>query len=143
MKLIGSYIFIEASKQAIQGFADSDVWAHIVVGDFSYKYKPKHTLRWEIQHLTTEQHRQNWVMALMEYQIGSHYFAAIYDEYNYGNNKVSDRTHFPGATVGYTKGTVRITISGGRQRAGVFCVGGVCRVNPANSGISVSMMASF
>jgi hypothetical protein len=111
--------------------------------DFSYRFKPKHTLRWEIQHLSTKQHYQNWAMALMEYQIGSHYFAALYNEYNYGNKNPDKRYHYPGATVGYTNGTIRISLSGGRQRAGVFCVGGVCRVVPASSGISLSMMASF
>lgn len=143
-KLICSYIFIEASKQAVQGIdTKNDILAHITVADFSWKYKPKHTLRWEIQHLATRQHYQNWVMALMEYQIGSHYFAAVYDEYNYGNENQQKRFHYPGAMIGYTKGTLRIQVSGGRQRAGVFCVGGVCRVVPASSGISASVMASF
>jgi hypothetical protein len=144
MKLICSYIFIEASKQAVQGIdTKSDIFSHIGVVDLSWKYKPKHTLRWELQHLYTRQHYNSWAMFLMEYQIGSHYFAAIYDEYNYGNANKNERFHYPGATIGYTQGTVRISLSGGRQRAGVFCVGGVCRVVPASSGVSVSIMASF
>lgn len=144
MKLICSYIFIEASKQAVQGIdTKDDIIAHIGVADFSWRYKPRHTLRWEVQHLSTRQHYQNWVMALMEYQIGSHYFVALYDEFNYGNEDPLQRFHYPGGMVGYTRGTVRVSISGGRQRAGVFCVGGVCRVIPASSGISASVMASF
>ncbi len=144
MKLICTYIFIEASKQAVQGIdTKSDIFSHIGVADLSWKFKPKHTLRWELQHLYTKQHFNSWAMFLMEYQIGSHYFAAIYDEYNYGNEKKDKRFHYPGATIGYTKGTVRISISGGRQRAGVFCVGGVCRVVPASSGVSASIIASF
>lgn len=144
MKLICSYIFIEASKQAVQGIdTKSDIFSHIGVLDFSWKYKPKHTLRWELQHLYTKQHVNSWAMFLMEYQIGSHYFAAIYDEYNYGNSDKNQRFHYPGASLGYTQGTIRITLSGGRQRAGVFCVGGVCRVIPASSGVSVSVTASF
>jgi hypothetical protein len=82
-------------------------------------------------------------MLLAEYQMGSHYFFAVYDEYNYGNQEVSQRIHYLGASVGYTKGTVRVTVSGGRQRAGVFCVGGVCRFVPASSGVSASVSASF
>lgn len=144
MKLIFNYIFIEASKQAVLGIkTDNDIFAHIRVIDFSYKFKPRHTLRWELQHLQTTQHKQNWAMALMEYQIGSHYFVAVYNEYNYGNNKKSERYNYPGGMLGYTRGTVRITLSGGRQREGVFCVGGICRVIPASSGVSVSLMASF
>jgi hypothetical protein len=144
MKLICSYIFIEASKQAVQGIdTKSDIFSHIGVLDLSWKFKPKHTLRWEAQHLYTRQHLNSWAMVLMEYQIGSHYFVAFYDEYNYGNSDKAQRFHYPGGTIGYTKGTVRISLSGGRQRAGVFCVGGVCRVIPASSGISASVTASF
>ena len=144
MKLICSYIFIEASKQAVQGIdTKSDIFSHIGVLDLSWKFKPKHTLRWEAQHLYTRQHLNSWAMILMEYQIGSHYFVAFYDEYNYGNSDKAQRFHYPGGTIGYTKGTVRISLSGGRQRAGVFCVGGVCRVIPASSGISASVTASF
>jgi len=79
----------------------------------------------------------------LEYQMGSHYFFAIYNEYNYGNSIESQRINYLGGSIGYTKGTVRISLSGGRQRAGVFCVGGDCRFVPASSGVSVSMAASF
>ncbi len=143
-KIIISYIFIEASKQAVLGIqTNNDIFAHIGVVDYSLKFKPKHTLRWEFQHMYTTQHKQDWAMALMEYQIGSHYFVAVYNEYNYGNKNKSERYHYPGGMIGYTKGTVRVTISGGRQREGVFCVGGICRVIPASSGVSMSVMASF
>jgi len=45
--------------------------------------------------------------------------------------------------LGYIEGATRITISGGRQRQGIFCVGGVCRVVPASNGVSLSVTTSF
>ncbi len=141
-----SYIFIEADNEILRITNNLDVktiLAHVAVADLSWKFKPKNTLRFEAQNLYTEQDNGSWAMGLIEYQMGSHYFFAIYDEYNYGNKIESLKVHYLGASVGYTKGTVRVTLTGGRQRAGVFCVGGVCRFVPASSGVSMSVAASF
>jgi predicted negative regulator of RcsB-dependent stress response len=146
VKTIVSYIFIEADNQVLQqalNLSAKTIYAHIGIIDVAWKFKPKHTLRTELQHLQTDQDNGSWAMALLEYQMGSHYFFAIYDEYNYGNKIENQKIHYLGGSVGYTKGTVRVSISGGRQRAGVFCVGGVCRFVPASSGVSASIAASF
>lgn len=146
VKVIASYIFIEADNEVLRLTNNPGVktiYSHIGVVDVSWKFKPKNTLRMELQHLETKQDNGSWAMALLEYQMGSHYFFALYNEYNYGNAKPSQRINYLGSTIGYTKGTVRVSISGGRQRAGVFCVGGVCRFVPASSGVSASVAASF
>jgi hypothetical protein len=146
VKLIASYIFIEADNEVLRIANNQGVktiFAHIGVVDLSWKFKPRNTLRMELQHLDTRQDFGSWAMALVEYQMGSHYFFALYDEYNYGNKDGKQRIHYLGGSVGYTKGTVRVSVNGGRQRAGVFCVGGVCRFVPASSGVSVSVAASF
>lgn len=146
VKITASYLFIEADNEVLRISANQGVktiYSHIGVIDVSWKVKPRKTLRMEAQNLYTEQDNGSWAMLLAEYQMGSHYFFAIYDEYNYGNKEIAQRLHYLGGSVGYTKGTVRITVSGGRQRAGVFCVGGVCRFVPASSGVSASVSASF
>ena len=146
VKAIFSYIFIEADNKALRISTvpgPGTIYSHIFVADVSWKFKPKNTLRWELQHLDTKQDNGSWLMGLMEYQMGSHWFFAIYNEYNYGNPVEAQKLNYMGGSLGYTKGTVRISLSGGRQRAGVFCVGGVCRFVPASSGASVSVAASF
>ena len=146
VKSIFTYIFIEADNKVLKISTVPNVgtiFAHIGVIDVSWKFRPKHTLRAELQHLYTRQDNRSWAMGLLEYQIGSHWFTAIYNEYNYDNPDPAQQLNYLGGTLGYTKNTVRISVSGGRQRAGVFCVGGVCRFVPASSGISASVMASF
>lgn len=146
VKITASYLYIEADNQVLRISANQGVktiYSHIGVVDVSWKVRPKQTLRFEAQNLHTKQDNGSWAMLLAEYQMGSHYFFAVYDEYNYGNKLATQRIHYLGASVGYTKGTVRVTVSGGRQRAGVFCVGGVCRFVPASSGVSASVSASF
>ena len=46
-------------------------------------------------------------------------------------------------SVGYTNKANRISLGYGRQRAGIFCVGGVCRTVPASNGLSISITSSF
>jgi hypothetical protein len=65
------------------------------------------------------------------------------DQYNYGNKNAGDRAHYVNFNVGYIQDATRITLGFGRQRAGIFCVGGICRVVPASSGISLTLSTSF
>ncbi len=107
----------------------------------------------------------NWVTGLIEWSINSNFFVAIFDQYNYGNpvypgandptavagssvttlpdNTPDYRIHYYLLTGGYNSGPHRISISYGKQSAGIFCVGGVCRNVPASNGISISITSSF
>ena len=65
------------------------------------------------------------------------------DQYNFGNTIEKQRIHYYFASAGYVKGNSRIQIGYGKQRAGLFCVGGVCRNVPASSGLTLSITSSF
>ena len=101
------------------------------------------SIRFELQNLQTKQDQQNWAEALVEYTFNTHWFAAVLDQYNYGNNIVSDRFHYYSGTVGYIKDGTRITLGYGKQRQGIFCVGGICREVPASNGVTLSITTSF
>jgi hypothetical protein len=97
----------------------------------------------EAQTLFTRQDRGNWVTFLAEYTVSPNWFFAALNQYNIGNPDAAARLNYPFVTVGYVKESTRISISYGRQRAGIFCVGGVCRQVPASSGLSVTISTSF
>jgi len=142
LKLIGSYINTEYNSAAIVGYKYSGmIFASIFVLETQYKIKSKHSIRTEIQHLSTKQHEGNWVMALAEYTISPHYFFALQNLYNYGND--DKKLNYPTLSAGYNKGTSRFALSYGKQRAGIFCVGGVCRNVPASNGLSLNITSSF
>jgi len=65
------------------------------------------------------------------------------DQYNFGNPNPDLRLHYLIGTFGYVREATRITLSYGRQRAGLFCVGGVCRFVPANNGLTLNFTQSF
>lgn len=85
----------------------------------------------------------DWATLLVEYTINSNWFVSAMDQYNFGNPEKSHRAHHPYLTIGYVREATRLTVSYGRQRAGLFCVGGVCRPVPASNGLTLSFTHSF
>ena len=137
------YAYQEYNKGVIQEPGFPTIYSHIVVADLTYRLKGESTVRLEMQNLTTRQDKQDWAQAMLEYTFNTHWFAAVLDQYNYGNEITTQRYHYYNATVGYTKNANRITLSYGKQRAGIFCVGGICRQVPASNGITLSVTSSF
>ena len=80
---------------------------------------------------------------LIEYTFNSNWFVSVMDQYNFGNPDASHREHHPYVSLGYIREATRITVSYGRQRAGLFCVGGICRPVPASNGLTFSLTHSF
>ncbi len=119
------------------------IFADIAVIDVTWKIKSKHALRTEIQHLWTKQDLGNWAFGLLEYTVSPHWSFAILDQYNYGNKIESKQIHYLLGSVGYVDGSHRFSVQYGRQRAGVFCVGGVCRTVPASNGLTFTLTSSF
>lgn len=134
----------ESLFHQLTGFSSTeDVVAEVQVLDMSFKLRKKHTLRTELQHCYTRQEFGSWAMALVEYTIAPHFFFAVFDEYNYGNAETEKRLHYFSGLGGVNWNNYRFQIGYGRQRAGVLCVGGVCRVVPASNGFSLSITGSF
>ncbi|HIN39439.1 MAG TPA: hypothetical protein EYM84_04120 [Flavobacteriales bacterium] len=144
VKAIFSYMNLVYNKDAIQGLAGyGTIYADIGIIDITYKIKPKNTIRMEMQSLTTKQDDGSWIMGLVEYTLAPHWFVAAFDEYNYDNKKEEKRIHYYTAQVGYKNKGNTFTLGYGRQRAGIFCVGGVCRNVPASNGITLAITSSF
>lgn len=120
-----------------------DILAQIHILDLTYKITRKHSVRTELQHLSSDQHLGNWATAVVEYSYSPNWFVGLIDQYNYGNKKVKDRIHYLYATIGYVKDAHRFTVGYGKQRAGLFCVGGVCRTVPASNGLTFTFSTSF
>ncbi len=119
------------------------VFANVGVADITYKINSNNTIKTQLQSLFTCQDYGNWAMALFQYTLKRKWFIAIMDQYNYGNEIPEKRIHYYNLSLGYTAGATRIQMGYGKQREGIMCVGGVCRVVPAMSGLTLSISSSF
>ena len=122
----------------------------IAIADISYKIKKGHTIRVELQELiskddpsATNHGDGDWHMLLAEYTISPNWFFALQDMYNYGNHYEDQRLHYVNASVGFLKGANRFAIGYGKKRAGIFCVGGVCKEVPSSNGFSLNISSNF
>ncbi|MFM1874480.1 MAG: hypothetical protein RL266_217 [Bacteroidota bacterium] len=145
-KMTGKYLNLVYNKDVVQGLVGyGTIHANIAVLDATYKVAGSHSLRLELQGLWTGDRKDegHWALALLEYQWSPHLFVAVLNQWNYGNKNPDKRLHYPSITVGYIHNATRITLGYGRQRAGIFCVGGICRNVPAANGVTLSITTSF
>lgn len=124
-----------------------NIVSNIVVVDLTYKYRSGSAIRLEMQGLFRDDkdtlNLGSWGSALLEWTPNSHVFLAVLDQYNYGNPVENLKLHYFLVSGGYTNGPHRISVSYGKQRQGIFCVGGVCRNVPASNGFAISITSSF
>ncbi len=151
MNLVHYYFEFNTSVTPVTQDFKGLVYANVDVLDMQYKFKPKHSVRMELQSLLTEQDKGNWATALVEYAFSPknqrfssrNWSFAIMDQYNYGNENREKRVHYLYGNIGYSKGATRVMIGYGKRRAGIFCIGGVCRAVPASNGIEINLTSSF
>lgn len=155
-----SYFNINVNNDIAKISVDADgiIQSHIGVIETGIKLGKKHSLRVELQGLFVNKVEEeispgevekvvndkgDWATLLLEYSIAPHWFFSVMDQFNYGNKNADLRLHYAYASVGYIREATRITIGYGRQREGLFCVGGVCRYVPASNGLTLSFTQSF
>ncbi|MFT6626127.1 MAG: hypothetical protein ACJAUX_000341 [Flavobacteriales bacterium] len=120
-----------------------NVYADVFVAEANIKTKSKQNLRIVAQGLRTNQHQGDWVSLVMEYTISPHWNFALLDNYNFGNKIDANQLHYPLGSLAYSEGSHRLSFEYGKRRAGLFCVGGVCRVVPASNGLTLTLTSSF
>ena len=115
----------------------------IAIADISYKIKKGHTIRIELQELLADGGDGSWSMGLVEYTVSPHWFFAVQDMYNWGNHDLEKQLHYVNINCGFLSGSNRFSIGYGKKRAGIFCVGGVCKEVPSSNGFSLTISSSF
>ncbi len=146
LKGLVSWVHLDYNIDVIEGEGHSDdkmVKADIFILDATYKFTPRNAIKAELQHLSTKQDEGNWAQAMVELTFSPSWFVTVIDQYNYGNDDSDRRFHYPTLAVGYTHGSSRLSMSYGKQRKGIICVGGVCRTVPASNGLTITLTSSF
>lgn len=124
-----------------------NIKSHIGIIDVTHKYKSNSAIRFEGEIMLRDNkdtlNMGSWAMGMIEWTPNTHMFLAVVDQYNYGNPVEKLKLHYFLVSAGYTSGPHRISLSYGKQRQGIFCVGGVCRTVPASNGVAISITSSF
>ncbi len=123
--------------------------------DVTYKLTSKKSIHAELQYQSTQQDYGSWIFALLEYNIAPKWSVSVSDMYNIAPNANTDDPNYvgPGITptahhyynifTSYTKGPHRFSLAYVKQVDGINCTGGVCRYEPAFSGVKATITSSF
>lgn len=113
--------------------------SNMVVADLLYKFTPTFSTRAELAYLTTFEDQQDWMSGLLEVNFAPSWSLFVSDLFNHGSTGI----HYYNAGFSYTEGRTRVALSYGRNRAGMVCSGGVCRLMPAYTGGNLTVSTSF
>lgn len=127
--------------------------------DFLYKISRKRSIRFEAQYMNVgddekagfKQDYGDWAFALAEFTLAPHWSFVVSDMYNLGPGKLSPtdsngeklKIHYPRFDVFYTYKANRFSLSYVKQVEGVVCTGGICRLEPAFSGVKMTIASTF
>ncbi len=146
LKFVAGYTWLDYNVEVVEEeIAQGNRFYKMHTGllDVTYKLDTKKAIRVELQYLSMEQDSGNWAMALAEYSISPNWFFTVQDQYNFNNPKSNNTYHYYTFGVAYARKATRISVSYGRQREGIICVGGICRQVPASSGLNLTITSSF
>lgn len=132
------YMYQAFDKAAIQGEGDM-IHANIFVAEGKFTLTPRIQLRVEGQFMQTRDDDGNWACGLAELTFMPHWSVSVSDLWNCGRTDV----HYYKAGVAGSYGPHRFTVAYGRTREGYDCSGGVCRLVPATTGVTMSYNFSF
>lgn len=127
--------------------------------DFLYKIDRKKSVRFEAQYMFigddtkagAKQDYGDWAFALIEFNIAPNWTFTAADMYNVnpGKNSPKDSNgdglslHYPRFDIFYTIKSSRFSLSYIKQVEGVVCTGGICRLEPAFSGVKFTVNTTF
>ncbi len=119
--------------------------------DITYRVTEKKSLRAEVQYMASKDDWGSWLFALLEYDIAPKWSFTVSDMVNVvpNNDLLSNKNYknppnnYYNIFVAYTKGPHRFTLAYVKQVDGINCSGGVCRYEPAFSGVKATLTSSF
>lgn len=122
--------------------------------DFLYKISRKKAIRFEAQYMNTDEDYGSWLFGQVEFTMAPHWTFTVSDMYNikpnpkkeeipFDSNGEKMKIHYPRFDVFYTYKSNRFSISYVKQVEGIVCTGGICRLEPAFSGVRVAVNSTF
>jgi len=142
LQTVLSYINQYYNKKLVEE-TYGEVKTNIIGAEATYRFNDTKSLRLQGEHMWADSDKKNWAALTAEVNLGTKYTIFASDMYNYGNDDPKLRINYYTIGNAYRYKTTRVSLSYGRQRGGLVCVGGVCRYVPESTGVSLSLNTSF
>lgn len=129
--------------------AEYNVHAYTPFFEITHKLARRMSYRLELQYQYVPADFGQWMYGLFEFNVAPHFSFAASDMWNFKPDKnnvegiYQVQHHFYSVFVSYTQGANRFSLNYVKQVAGIVCTGGVCRYEPAFSGVKFSVTSTF
>ncbi|MCS6819445.1 MAG: DUF6029 family protein, partial [Chitinophagales bacterium] len=123
--------------------------AYTPFAEFNYRFNKKMSIRTEIQYQHVIKDFGQWIYGLVELNIAPKWSVSVSDMWNFDPNPQnpvpSARAghHYYSAFLSFTHKAHRFSLNYVKQVEGIVCTGGVCRFEPAFSGVKLSVTSNF
>ena len=141
LKITPGYQYMEYNRPAYESKGEV-IYTNTPFLETTYKLSRRKSLRAELSYQHTKQDFGSWAWALLEYNMAPNWSFSVSDMYNIKPKK-GEKLHYPTVFAGYTNKGNRYTLAYVKQVEGIVCTGGVCRYEPAFSGVRLSVASSF
>lgn len=117
--------------------------------EVGYKFNRKMSIRTEWQYQSARLEFGQWIYGLVEFNIAPGWSFAVSDMWNFKPNPENpveagrNPNHYYSIFAQYTKGAHRFSLNYVKQVEGIVCTGGVCRFEPAFSGVKLAINSTF
>jgi hypothetical protein len=117
--------------------------------DYLNRIGKKQSIRCELQFMHTKQDFGSWIFGLVEVGVAPHWIFEVSDMWNVipyedsAGQKKNDPLHYPSVGVTYSTGAHRFSGKFVKQVEGIVCSGGICRLEPAFSGVRLQVSSQF
>lgn len=117
--------------------------------EVTWKYNRKESIRFECQVLETKQDLGSFINAVLEWNIAPKYSFSVSNMINHkperfkGSSIPKKVINYPTVFASYTHHASVYTLAYIKQVQGVNCTGGICRVEPAFSGVRFTVTSNF
>ena len=113
-----------------------------------YRIDDKKSIRTQWEYMHTKQDYGSWIFGLIEFNIAPKWSFALSDMYTLDLNPnnvsgLTEPTHYYNVFIAHSKGPHRFTAAYVKQVDGINCTGGVCRYEPAFSGVKFTVTSTF
>jgi hypothetical protein len=129
--------------------AEYKVNSYTPFAELTHKISRKMSYRIELQYQYVPADFGQWMYGLVEFNVAPHLSLAASDMWNFKPNpdnvlsQYQTSHHFYSLFASYTEGPHRFSLNYVKQVAGIVCTGGVCRYEPAFSGVKFSITSTF
>lgn len=150
-KLVSGFQYQKYNQPVYEGEGKEMLIAYTPFIDFLYRINRKTSFNTEIQYMITKQDYGNWVNLFLEFSKSPHWSleaSAMYNVVPADRAPVDEGGKFkkiiyPSVGATYSKGSNRFSLRYIKQVEGVVCSGGVCRLEPAFSGVKFNVTSRF